>query len=204
MARGTTRTHVRWIVQALDPRANPLRRAVDRVTALATVALLLGIVLAVPASAVVGNRIFEDQARMAEAEAARRHQVVAVVRGPAEFSPAGSGRQHQAPSARVPVRWTGSDGSTHLGDIRASPGSEVGDPVPIWVNEEEDIVPPPRTDGQVMATAVVVAATIMLGTQLLCALAIAVVRWLADVRARRAWHREWEIVQPVWTRRSDR
>lgn len=200
MPRGLSRAHALWLIHALGPSRNPLRRLSDRVTAVVTGILLAAMLLAVPFAAVLGNFVHEQQRASAAVEATQRNRVDGVISAPKRIVVAGFDSRTQAFEFRAQVRWTGSDGTTRLGDIRVAPGSEEGSVVPLWVDAGEHVAPPPRTEQQVLGNAVLVAVAAMLGTQVVCAAAIVVVWWIAEVLAHRAWQREWEIVQPEWNR----
>jgi hypothetical protein len=200
MRSGSLRVGAWWLIHALRPKANPLRRWVDRVTAVIMLVLLAGVLAAVPVAAVAGTVLYEQSAKSAAAVASTRHPVEATVASDPAVRVVGGDSQTQTTEVWADVRWVGADGLPRVAAAEVEQGSVVGSKVPLWVDVTEHVTTPPPTASQVMTTAVMSAVMIMLTLQGLCIGMIFSVRLVAEAYARRAWQREWEIVEPRWTR----
>ena len=105
------------------------------------------------------------------------------------------------PPARVPVAWTAPDGVEHTDELALRTALRAGAVVDAWIDDDGRLVAaPPAHDGEAVAFG--------LGAGLTAAtLAWAVLHcvWTLVCRATAArvdaaWTREWELVEPVWSR----
>lgn len=195
MDGNSLRADVRWLAHALG--RNPLRRRLDRVAAMAILALLAAAVLMVPVAIAAGNANYAGGAREAAVAAATRRPVEALVMSP----PAAhviSGAEHEATSYSAAVSWTGADGRARVETAAVPANTQLGGKVRLWVDRADRITVAPPTETQLRASAAAVGFEVMVAGQLLCAGLIWGVRAIADARAARAWNREWEIVEAKW------
>ncbi|WP_344682668.1 Rv1733c family protein [Saccharopolyspora taberi] len=202
MRRGWLWAHTCWLGHALGAAGNPLRRGADRLVAWLTVALVVAGLLAVPFAATWASMSYEWELAVAAREAASRHEVQAVATGPVELREAASG-PHSAQPEQIwaLVSWQGRDGSPRSEPVEVGVNTVAGARVPLWVDDQDRVTGPPRTADQVVVSAWTngVAGWLVLVTG--CAALIALVRWAAEAAASRNWEREWDVVEPTWTRR---
>jgi hypothetical protein len=188
-----------WLVHVLGVRRNPLRRGLDLVTA-ATMALLLVIGLAaIPASVMVGSSFHDQQVRAAAADAAQRYPVVASLTGPPQVHVTGDADYNRAAVADAPVRWSDRAGQEHSAMVTVPAQNMQHDTTTVWIDESGRLSPPPRSQAEVLASAVTVAIGLLLAVEVCVLVLAAGVRRLSDLYARRAWAHEWEVVARRWT-----
>ncbi|GAA4858025.1 hypothetical protein GCM10025787_48200 [Saccharopolyspora rosea] len=200
MTRAPRFTGVRWLVEALRPRSNPLRRRLDRVAASLTALFLVIAVFGVPGAWWLGTDVHARAETTAAAVAARGHWVQAQVATPPELRTSGSGPEVQAVTWWARAAWTGADGRPHAGDVQVDRRIQVGGPLRVWVSAAEQVASPPDSEAKMVTAAAGVAALALGGLLITCALLIVVTRAVASALAERAWQREWEIVEPRWNR----
>ncbi|QIZ38675.1 hypothetical protein FDZ84_34390 [Saccharopolyspora sp. ASAGF58] len=203
MNHGSVSLGASWLSHALSPRPNPLRRRLDRVQALLVLGLLIAALTVVPMVAITwGRATYEANQHAAAVAAATRHEVDAVVIGEPTEQVLAANPDFQVTSHRAEVRWAGADGAPRAETVEVPPGSKVGSKIPLWLDAAERVTTAPPSASQVRASAVGFAFGIIFVGEALCFVLIVCVRAMADVRAERAWHREWEIVGPKWTRQE--
>lgn len=198
MATVGLRHRVAWLVHALT--GHPLRRRVDWLTALAIVALAVLALIAIPTCVVIGKALHDQQAQVAAREAVDRYQTTAVLTATPQTYMVGDNPENQTAVSDAAVRWTDHHGQTHSAVIRVPQGSDQGGTTPVWVDPSGQLVPPPTTQVQVAASAALTAGFLLLAVETGCLVVAAGVHRLAGAYARRAWAREWEVVEPRWTR----
>ncbi|MBB5159702.1 Rv1733c family protein [Saccharopolyspora phatthalungensis] len=203
MNRGCVPAGAGWLIHALGLTANPLRRRLDRVAAAAVLGVLIMALTAVPLVAIAwGNAAYQAGQRAAAVAAATRHTVDAVVTGQPTTQVLAVSPDAQVTSHRAEVRWTGADGAPRVETVEVPPGSVVGSKMPLWVDTSERIVAAPPGESQARGSAFGVAFGAILAGEALCVVLIAGVLAIANGCAERAWHREWEIIEPKWTRQG--
>jgi hypothetical protein len=198
MHRTGIRDRFGWLVHALSPRRNPLRRGLDRLTA--AIILLFAVIglLAIPASAEYGNIVHQQQSQLAAQERVERYQVAATLTAPPQTHTAGSSENFVTDA---PVKWTDHTGRDHSAVARVPDGSLTDTTTAVWIDQSGQLVSPPRSEGAITTSAVSAALWVLLSIEA-CCLALAVTaQYLAGVYARRAWAREWEVVAGRWTGR---
>lgn len=192
------RHRVAWLTHALTDRQ--LRRRVDWLTALATVALSVLAVIAVPACVVIGKTLHDQQSQVAAREAVERYQTTAVLTSTPQTYMVGDNPENQTAVTDAAVRWTDHHGQTHSAVIQVPEGSNQGSTTTVWVDPSGSLAPPPTTQAQVIASAALTAGLLLLAIEAGLLVAAVGVHGLAGAYARRAWAREWEVVEPRWTR----
>jgi hypothetical protein len=179
---------------------NALRRPSDRFQVWFGLLLMALLILGAPAGGwVAGAMTHTAYLRIADTQRAERHQVMA--RLTANATVVVSGRVVDE-KALAPVRWNDGDGSVHSGKAEVAKGSERGMTVRIWVGPEGVVTVEPMTSANVKATAwaagLTAAATVAAVT-----LGVGVcVRAVLDRRRYAAWGKEWESLEPQWSRRT--
>ncbi|MBE9374461.1 hypothetical protein IQ251_08360 [Saccharopolyspora sp. HNM0983] len=189
------RAHVAWLVHALGPSKNPLRRRIDRVAAAVTLLLLVAAVAAVPAAAATGAALHADLAARAGHSAATSRPVSGTLVTPARADipvAEASGQVH--PTSSALVRWSAGSGARSE-TLQVPEGGEPGDTIRLWTDERGDRVPAPAGPGEVVLSAVFAGALVLLGAQLTCLGLIAATQHLARVQGQRGWARQWSFLQ---------
>ena len=129
----------RWL--GLDH--NPLRRGTDRVEAALRLAMILLVVVAVPAAAVAAGRWADHYAlHRAQAQMAVDHQVTAVLLrdAPAIGAP---DPYTSVPTAWVPARWQPPGQPPRTGEVLALVGARKGSTVRTWIDPAGAVTDPP-------------------------------------------------------------
>lgn len=161
---------------------NELVRSSDRVEAwLLSVAVALA-VIAVPIAAAVGTAVHDTRAQMYVAQAQSRHIVSATV-----LEDGATAVQGATVLASATAQWTAA-GRTRVDTIAVPERVNAGDHVDVWVDDRGDLVAAPRSPGEAVTFAVVVAAMSWLVVVGALAGSCALLRWWLN-RCRRA---EWD------------
>jgi hypothetical protein len=155
------------------------------------VAFLAGAPLAAVATSAWARHGVEATARL---EQATWHPVDAVVlRGvPALTSPYG-----QSYHVRVPVRWT-LDGTAHVGQFEAAPGTPTGATVRVWTGPSGDQTGPPLSPSQITHQATLAGVMSVAGLAFLVIVSAVIIRWILGRRRMAAWDAEWSATGPQW------
>ncbi|WP_431046065.1 Rv1733c family protein [Streptomyces sp. P1-3] len=180
---------------AADALRRPSDVAEQWLNRLLMVLLLLGVpVLAFAA----GSAAYTSELRTARSQAAERHQVTAHLTedaGGAPVTRAGEDRQ------RAPVRWTEKNGAARTGVAEVPPGTEKGETVRVWVDRAGKVTTAPLPSSAAMSTGwtagamtAAAGATVVWGTR-------AAIRRALDHRRCAQWEKEWDELEPVWSRR---
>lgn len=180
---------------------NPLERPSDRLER--RLRLLLTVLLAVmlPAAAwLAGSTTHRHYGQLRQAQLAERHPVTAQLLSDAQ---AGLDRPGGDIGARAPVRWSG-PGGARVAVAPVASGERKGATVTVWLDSRGRVTSPPVTRD--------VNTTVSVGAGLAAATAAALclggawrgVRRSLDRRRLAGWDREWELVEPRWTRHRGR
>ncbi|MBV9795635.1 MAG: hypothetical protein JO016_17040 [Actinobacteria bacterium] len=192
---GTLRQRcARWL--GLD--RNLLRRPADRAEAYLRLLMAALVLIAVPlisiASGLVANHVLAHQAQV---QRRSDHLVSAVLTQQAPVStvdPFGPD-----PDVWVQARWTAPDGAARSGQILASSGTQSGQTIPLWVNQQGLTVDSPAGPDNVLAGDILISVSAgLLLVILLMALQGAAKRAL-DRQRLAAWDAEWRATGPLWT-----
>lgn len=189
------RHRTQWMLHALGPSVNPLRRPVDRISAATTVALLLVAMMAVPAGIAFGSGVHDDLSRKAARSVATSSPVAAklVTTAPPVVFPGETGEQ--VPSGMALAQWE-TPGGGHRSATIVVPGAMVpGTDVTVWVDPSGRVQPAPDAPITITYSAVLAGLWAFVST-LACCVALVYAVWrLADLYALRQWQQEWEMVQ---------
>lgn len=145
----------RWPVLVRLWGRDPLVRAIDRVEALILVFVVVMAVLAVPVVGAIGTAVHDARSQHNAEVAASRTPVDATVTD-VSTEPGDA----IANTRTVTGRWS-VDGTEHTGVVPASSTVEVGDTVPIWVDESGAWAPAPASGAA--ADAITVSVLILFG-----------------------------------------
>lgn len=168
---------------------NPLARRTDRVEAGLLVAAVIWCLAAVPVSVAIGSLVHARELPVALGQMSERRQATAVTLADSAPVPAGLAI---TPSQQIPGRWHGPDGRDRTGNVPAEPGTAAGSIVPIWVDGDGMITPPPMTPVDADAAAWGSGFFVFSGALGAAAGLIWFARRVLDRRRARQWDREWE------------
>ena len=182
-------------MRTAEGRSRSPRRRSDRVADLAAWAVSAGALLVLLASLLVGIGSFGALTQRAAVEARDRTPTSAVVLEDVPLVPAAGAL------AVAPVRWTDPDGVERTGSAEVTAPLTAGDQVRIWVGTDHRPVRAPITRlaaGMAASTVTV----LVLAVGVLLVLLFGRLAFARVGRMRGAeWEREWEEVEPTWTRR---
>jgi hypothetical protein len=176
------------------------RRGTDLAEAALYWVVGIGGLVALVVALVVGMELQSSGSARAQAEAADRTVVPAVLQAPT----AGVVTLDavSVPVQQVDASWTGPDGRAHTGRVDVTGTMAVGTTVRTWVDRTGAPVGPPLEPMQVTITAVVVGALTLAGAGLVLLLLFTGVQSLIARRNDRSWTAEWAIVEPAWSGRA--
>ncbi|MBB5156055.1 Rv1733c family protein [Saccharopolyspora phatthalungensis] len=199
---GSLRNNLRWLVHALRSTPNSLRRPADRVAAAIMAVLLAAALIGIPVAVWAGFAVHARESAEAAVAVTVTRSVAAVVVEPPQTRFSGENREVQTVTWWSKVQWLGMDGLPRVDTARVPPSTEVGGTVPLWVDSADRITEAPDSDVEVLVGAVTSAVMVLIAWQAVCLGLLFLTRVTADSLATRAWHREWEIVEPKWTRQE--
>ncbi|GAU67337.1 hypothetical protein SSP35_04_04250 [Streptomyces sp. NBRC 110611] len=195
---------MRAVRDAWRRRHNPLLRRTDRIEAWVGLATALLIALGAPSVGwFVGRAAHDALLQTVRAQLEQRHQVWVTVDRPvsrAPLDPDPETASHRDARLRVIGRWTGADGTAHVGRIPAPRPVEPGERFRIWTDDRGRVMPRPMDAG----TAGTHAALAGLGTAVAAGGLIEGGRRLVVghlmVRRFRGWDLAWERAGQDWGR----
>lgn len=185
------------VINGLRPDHNPLRRPVDRLESLATVALVAVFLIVTPLVAFgAGRWCWDAGAATARAEQTAWHQVGAVV---TKGVPKPQNDPYGAVYlAQVPVRWS-VGGITHTGQVTTAAGIRTGATVKVWTTASGQLTNAPLAQGQIDHQAFFAGLLAVLGFSLLLGVTALVIRRILQRRRMAAWDAEWRSTGPLWS-----
>jgi hypothetical protein len=176
---------------------NPLRRRIDKASALGTAGLLAVFLGAAPvASIAVANAV--GAATAAEQHNQRTWQMVqAVLLQNAAIAP---GQYDGGYDSWTWAKWTTPAGHPMKGLVEAHAGAEAGTRIPIWISPSGRWAGTPlgRGTAELRVALAITATIIMLALALLCVSAM--VQRRLDRRRLAYWEAGWNAVGPGWTK----
>lgn len=175
-----------WVLRALG--RNPLVRGADRLEAWAVILAAVVAVCVIPQAIDVGQNTYDTVVRTAETQAQTRTQVEATVVADTTPTPMTEDR-----SSIVDITWT-ANGSSHTGSVQSSRLYEVGDTIPIWVDQTGRRVPAPISADSAGSYAAAAAVAAWLGAAVLCGLVLVAIRAVLDRRRARSWSAELRVL----------
>jgi hypothetical protein len=180
-------------------RSNSLIRMSDRVEGLSWLAAVVVGLLAIPIALTVATVVHTDLAARADAQATSRHQETAVL---LEDAGSGGGTYARNLSVRTPAVWSGPGGTSVRGLVPALRGTQAGEAVDIWADEEGLVVAPPLDRSVVMGNTVMAGTMVFVLTGTVAIVGhLVICAFLGRYRARQ-WERGWAAVEPRWAGRA--
>jgi hypothetical protein len=199
MQRGRTRRVLESFARRLIVRGNPLCRSWDRIEAVLLAVVAVAALATVPVAVWFGDTVYESGLHTVAQQVATRHQVAAVL---LQDAPYGIEGENGVATVSVPGRWQLPDGTERVGEVSAKPGTPAGTAVQTWIDRSGSPTAAPMTGEQATWRAVSAGLATITGALLALTVAFRLVRWRLD-RARWSWwDREWERIEPRWTRRK--
>jgi hypothetical protein len=101
----------------------------------------------------------------------------------------------------VKARWTAPDGGDVKGTIRVPPGTVLGEHTEIWLDRQGKVAPAPLNDRAIWNGAVTAGLFGLTLTASAGGVAAVAVRRTFNRRRAAEWEREWNQVEPEWSRR---
>lgn len=180
-------------------RRNPLKRRADKVEAW----VLLGVwaltaLVGVLAGLAVSRSVEQGLAR----ERVEWRPVVARLAEQAPGEDAGNARGSGAEHVWAEARWTAADGSSHTGQVRVRPGSDVGTPVTVWTDPEGRMVTRPTTESQARLRASLIGALAGVTAATVPFAGGRALRGRLERRRMNQWDTEWARFGPLWSRKT--
>ena len=183
--------------------SGPLKRGSDRLQVAGRLVVVLAL-LAAPPLAVAATTVTTAQLEArAEAEAAERSRVDAVLLEDAPApEAAGSGYGDREP-VKVPARavWPVPGGAERQGVVLARPHTAAGTAVPVWVNRAGNVTSAPLDRSRTDSSAMMIGAVVLLGVPLATWMLYAFLRAALDAHRGRRWAQGWAAVEPEWVSR---
>jgi hypothetical protein len=181
--------------------SGPLKRGSDRLQVAGRLVVVLAL-LAAPPLAVAATTVTTAQLEArAEAEAAERSRVNAVLLEDAPEA-AGSGYGDREP-VEVPARavWPVPGGAERQGVVLVRPDTAAGTAVPVWVNRAGNVTSAPLDRSRTDSSAMMIGAVVLLGVPLATWVLYAFLRAALDAHRGRRWAQGWAAVEPEWVSR---
>ncbi|MEB3368033.1 Rv1733c family protein [Saccharopolyspora mangrovi] len=197
------KAHAAWLVNALSIGRNPLRRPIDRVAAGLTLLLLMAAMIAIPVSGLFAESMHRDLSERAEHAAASSRPVNAVVATTPSLSiPVSEVYSQDSVSSTAVVEWRNGL-HEQRSRVQVPSSAQVGDTVPVWIDQQGNRVPPPPDSRSVAASAVFAALLLLVVLEIGSFTLISAVQAGARRIGMQAWAREWDYVQGggTWSQR---
>ena len=183
--------------------SGPLKRRSDRMQVIGRFVVAVSLLLAPPLAVVATTATTTQLQAVADAEAAERSRVRAVLLEDAPVITHTSGDYSSYSDDRVHARavWSLPDGTSRVGNVPTEPLTPAGTAVRVWVDRDGDLAPAPFDRGGIAASAMVMGALPLFGVPLAAWTLYAVLCVLLDARRERRWERDWATVEPEWNSR---
>jgi len=195
-------TRLRRSLRRFTFGSGPLKRRSDRLQVLGRLVVVLSFLLAPPLAVGTANLAATHLQAVAASEAADRSRTRAVVLTDAP-SPARISGEYSVTLATVPVPavWAAPGGATQQGVVMVDPGTRTGAVVPIWVDREGALTPPPLDPVGIPDSAAAVGALPMIGLPVVVWLLYALLCGVLNAHRERRWAEDWAAVEPKWNSR---
>lgn len=179
--------------RALGRDRNPLCRSADAARSRFTLFLVLCLAASVAAAALTFVHSLDGLRAETRRLAPHRHEVTATLLSPA---PDGS-----TTTVLAPARWPTPPGSTRTGPVTVPTGTEAGETVPLWVDDDGAPAAAPRPDRETVLLAALRGAAVLAVAVTALGLGRTAGHRAFDRRAARSWEADWEKIEPQWTGR---
>ncbi len=176
-----------WVFRALS--RNPLVRRQDRIEALAVVLGLIVVILAIPVIVHLGRDHFARSVDRIEQQTRSLQKVEATVVEARSSAP----NRYTTASRTVRAEWKAGF-EDRVETVQGPAKVEVGDRIPVWLDEHGAVTRPPQTVADARGYAAAFGIGLWLGTAAACATAVMLTRMALDRRRFNAWDYEWKLI----------
>ncbi|MEU6641827.1 hypothetical protein ABZ863_04690 [Saccharomonospora sp. NPDC046836] len=185
------------LYRLVHPGRNPLARSWDRAEGYLLLALIIGVLVAVPFAVTRGSSAEVAGMRTVESEAGSRHRATAMLLQDAPVPPMASSGGVQ--TARTPAQWQLPDGSVRQGTVPVQAGLPRGTKVGVWLDGSGSAVSAPRTAGWATGQGIAAGGMFWLAVVFGGAVVFVMVRRVLGRFRMREWDREWERADRQWS-----
>jgi hypothetical protein len=191
------RRSLRWFILG----SGPLKRGSDRLQVVGRLVVVLALLTAPPLAVAASIVTTAQLEALAEAQAAERSRVDAVL---LENAPgAGASGHGDQESVKVPARavWPVPGGAERQGIVLVRPHTAAGTAVPVWVHRDGHVTSRPFDRSRIDSSAMTVGAVVLLGVPLATWTLYALLCTALDAHRQRRWAQGWAAVEPEWVSR---
>jgi hypothetical protein len=196
---------VRVLPSLFGSAHRPLRRRWGRPERIIRATAVTIALLAVPLSVATATSTYDAIRETAAEMQANTFPAIAVLLEDAIPKSSSASGPGGVPLNEVPAMatWTTADGVTHEGLVSVDSSLAVGAEVPIWVTSDGKPTPPPKTADWAVMNAAVAGLSRLTWTGLAIVVGYRLAMWLADAVRRVLWGREWDRIEPIWSREHE-
>jgi hypothetical protein len=178
---------------------NELRRPCDRIEGAILLAVSAAFLAVLVPSALLAGHIYNSQ----RAAAARLRPTVAILSAP---GPVVANAFNPTAQVQAQATWRLADGAKRSGLLTASTAPAIddasaGSAVPVWLNGSGDPQPPPPTQDEIVANALIAGTVLATGAGALLAFCYWLSRQALDRHRLARWEQAWAATGPRWTSR---
>jgi hypothetical protein len=190
------RRSLRWFTLG----SGPLKRGSDRLQLAGRLVVVLALLTAPPLAVAATIVTTVQLEALAEAQAAERSRVDAVL---LEDAPAARGGYGDQGPVKVQARavWPVPGGVERQGIVLVRPHTAAGTAVPVWVNRDGYVTSGPLDRSRIDSSAMSVGATFLVGVPLVTWTLYALLCAALDAHRQRRWAEGWAAVEPDWATR---
>jgi hypothetical protein len=192
-------TPIRSALRRFMLGSGPLKRRSDRLQVLARCAVVLSFLLAPPLAVAAATAATAHLQAVADAEAADRTSVHAVLLEDAPSLPPSSGDAvYTVTSVQTRAVWPAPGGKNRAGIVLVPPRTPAGTAVPVWVDREGNLTRAPLDRGGIPGSANAMAMLVLIAVPVAAVTLYAVLGVALDAYRERRWERAWAAVEPDW------
>lgn len=193
------RTPIRSSMRRFMLGSGPLKRRSDRVQVLGRMIVVLAFLMAPPLAVAAATAATAHLEAVADAEAADRSPVDAVLLEDAGALPSTAGDEvHPVMSVQTRAVWPVPGQAAREGIVLARPDTPAGTAVPVWVDREGDLTGAPLDRDGIPGQATAMALLVLLGVPLATSGLYGALGFVLDVHRERRWEQGWATVEPDW------
>lgn len=181
---------------AVARRHNPLWRRTDTLRSRLRVLLVLAVTATAALAALLAVGFYHQDRAAAQRQAAALHRTQAVALTDADQGHGGYGAGFSAV-----LRWTDPSGATRQGRAAVDAATVTGAGVPVWLDSADRPTAPPTTAADSTSMAILLGGLVLVTGASLVLAGASLARSRLGRADLRDWEREWNRIEPAWTRR---